>query len=462
MDLYKLRAKAIENWRGLLKKAEGESRALTDEELAEQVAFRSEIKSLNEQIEAADVLAAEEARSVAPVGPVAVLPSVRSGGGGDEPGGNGNGNGQNRDGQGRVIMGQLLLEKDPMRTYETPRQFLSEVILAGQGRMERGSNERLDSLRAVGSDEHATFNDPFGGFLIPKGMSPILLATELAQESSAGLTQTIPMEAPIVRIQARTDKDHSTSITGGLTFSRKPESKAGQTSRAETEEVKLEAHSLFGAAFVTAEMMQDSPGSFIALLERGFRTQLPWHMSRERINGTGTGEYLGVMESPAKITVDKETGQKAASIVYQNLTKMVARSYNYGETVWQANQTTIPQLMEMKVPVGAGGGAVSPLTWQTSARDGIPSALFGRPIEFTEHCQALGTEGDIRLTNWNEYLEGELLSPQTESSIHVRWLENETAFRVFLRNAGVPWWRVPLTPLNGDTLSPIVTLETRG
>lgn len=456
MDLYQLRDAAIAKWRGLLKKAEGESRALTEEELAEQATLRAEVKALDEQIAAAEELAAAEARNLAPATPVAVLPSVRSDG-------NGDGGDPVKSARIRVEAGQLHFLKDPMRGYKTPRQLLTDVIDVSRGKkIPDNRREFLDSLRAVGSDEHATFNDPSSGYLIPPGMSPTLLGTELAQESSAGLTQAIPMTAPIVLIDARTDKDHSSgSVSGGLTFSRKPESKAGGTSRMETEKVKLQAYSLFGAAFATAEMMQDSPTSFVALLERGFRTQLPWHMTRERINGTGVGEYLGVMLSPAKIAIAKESGQKAATIVYQNLTKMVARSYNYGEMIWQANQTTIPQLMEMKVPVGTGGGAVSPLTWQTSARDGIPSALFGRPIEFTEHCKALGTEGDIRLTNWNEYLEGELLAPELESSVHVRWLENETAFRVFLRNAGVPWWGGQLTPENGDTISPIVTTSTR-
>lgn len=457
MTLYALRDAAKANWRGLLEKAQGENRALTDDEQKKSVELRAEVEGLTAQIENAEALAAEEERGlVAPPMTPVMLPAAGAAGGGGEG---------ERNGRPKVEIFPPNFLEDPMVGYRTVREFLNEVIEDGRGQLQRGSSERLesrrDNTRAVGSDEQATFNNPFGGFLVLPAMAPMQLGTELAQESSAGQTQNIPMEAPIVEIPARTDKDHSTSVAGGLTFSRKPESKAGVASRMEMEKVKLQANSLFGLAFATAEMMQDSPTSFAALLERGFRTQLPWHMSRERINGTGVGEYLGVMESPAKIAVAKESGQEKKTIVYPNLTKMIARSYNYNEMDWQANHTTIPQLMEMKVPVGTGGGAVSPLTWQTSARDGIPSALFGRPIEFTEHCKTLGTEGDIRLTNWNEYLEGELLAPEFDSSVHVRWVEAETAFRVFLRNAGLPWWLVALTPLNGDTLSPIVTLATR-
>ena len=46
-------------------------------------------------------------------------------------------------------------------------------------------------------------------------------------------------------------------------------------------------------------------------------------------------------------------------------------------------------------------------------------------------------------------------------SVHVRFLNNERAFRVVARNAGRSWWRSALTPKNGDTLSPFVALGAR-
>ena len=45
--------------------------------------------------------------------------------------------------------------------------------------------------------------------------------------------------------------------------------------------------------------------------------------------------------------------------------------------------------------------------------------------------------------------------------MHVRFLENETAFRVTMMNAGAHWWRSSLTPVNGSALSPVVYLQTR-
>ena len=87
--------------------------------------------------------------------------------------------------------------------------------------------------------------------------------------------------------------------------------------------------------------------------------------------------------------------------------------------------------------------------------------LMGRPIIFSEHAKALGTAGDLSLYNMGEYLEGTLQNLQGQSSIHIRFLENESAFRFTARKAGAPWWRGTLTPKNGDTMSPFIQLGAR-
>jgi hypothetical protein len=49
-----------------------------------------------------------------------------------------------------------------------------------------------------------------------------------------------------------------------------------------------------------------------------------------------------------------------------------------------------------------------------------------------------------------------------QESIHVRFAQNEKAFRATTRNDGQLWWRTALTPKKGaNTLSPVVTLAVR-
>jgi hypothetical protein len=87
--------------------------------------------------------------------------------------------------------------------------------------------------------------------------------------------------------------------------------------------------------------------------------------------------------------------------------------------------------------------------------------LDGRPLFFTEFAKTLGTEGDLMLIVPSEYLEGTYQTEQYAESIHVRFAAAERGFRFYRRNDGQWWWRSALTPKNGSTLSPVVTLATR-
>jgi len=81
---------------------------------------------------------------------------------------------------------------------------------------------------------------------------------------------------------------------------------------------------------------------------------------------------------------------------------------------------------------------------------------------YTECASTAGEHGDFSRATGSEYLDGTYQPLQGAERIHVRFLENERAFRFTMRNAGAPWWRSPLTPKNGaNTLSPFVTLAER-
>jgi HK97 family phage major capsid protein len=137
---------------------------------------------------------------------------------------------------------------------------------------------------------------------------------------------------------------------------------------------------------------------------------------------------------------------------------MEARCWRYSRAAWLANHNTRPQLKSLVQVIGAGGNAVPYFTFSSN---GGGETLSGRPIFFTEFAKTLGTVGDLILGVWSEYLEGQYQSEQYAESIHVRFTYAERAFRFYRRNDGMPWWRSALTPKNGDTLSPFVTLAAR-
>jgi len=353
----------------------------------------------------------------------------------------------------KVIPGKHNADDDPKRGFKDHRDFLKCVMDVGRGRK---MDHRLAPLQATqGSDEQGTYSDPAGGFLVPHGVAPGILSVEPENDPLAGLVTQVPMQAPTVSFNARVDKNHATSVSGGFTVTRRPETVDGTASRMTFEQVTLTANEEFGLAFASERIINDSPQSFVAIIQAGMRTEFVANAMNERINGTGTGERQGALNAGCKIAVAKETGQAAATIVKENIDKMAARSWRYNSAIWLANQNTRPQLKSLVQVIGAGGNSVPYFTTDGGEK------LDGRPLFFTEFAKTIGTEGDLMLLVPSEYLEGTYESEQYAESIHVRFAAAERGFRFYRRNDGQWWWRSALTPKNGSTLSPVVTLAVR-
>jgi len=345
---------------------------------------------------------------------------------------------------------------DPNKGFKTPAEFVMAVMETG--RTHKISHEGLKFLATAGSDEHGTYADPYGGFLVPEGFSPTLMSVSPEADPTASRVTRIPMSSPTVKIPARVDKTHTSSVSGGLTVGRNAEAIAATTSRMSFEKITLEATKLTGATYVTDELMTDSPITFASLISQGFADEFASTLLDERINGVGAGQFIGAMTSGCLVTVAKELLQLADTITYPNIYKMRAQCWRYGDAIWLANHDTLPQLVTLNQAIGTAGVAV----WQPSAREDVPDVLMGRPIYFSEYMKTVGDLGDILLGNWSQYLEGTLQPLQGAESIHVRFLEGEKTLKFTMRNAGAPWWSSALTPKNSTTtLSPFVTLAAR-
>lgn len=349
--------------------------------------------------------------------------------------------------------------EDPKVGFADHVEFFSSIR---QATVERStSDNRLNYLSrkrfaAAGSDEHGTYADPYGGFFIPEALLP-MRSLGMDTDPTQGVT-VIQMSAPVVNIPARVDKNHTSSVSGGLRVYRRAEADTVPSSRMEHEMIELKATSLFGVAYATQELLERSPVSFVSLLESAFGEEFLSKMIDERISGTGVGKPQGILGAPATIEVPKESMQSADTINGTNILKMRQRAWRYGNSRWITNHDTYLQLVEAHTSLTNDD---KPLFTFTNGTD-VPDTLLGRPITFTEHVPTLGDVGDIILADWSQYLYGVFRPLRNASSMHVRFLEHEETFKFWIEDAGAPWWRTALTPKNGaNTLSPFVTLAAR-
>jgi len=183
------------------------------------------------------------------------------------------------------------------------------------------------------------------------------------------------------------------------------------------------------------------------------------------LNGTGAGQPRGILNELSLVTVAKEAGQAANTIVYQNIVKMYSRMYPGGHknAVWVANPDVFPQLASMELVVGTGG---APAYMPANGLSGKPyDTLMGKPLIFTEHAQTIGTKGDIYYIDWTQYLVGQKAGRaglSYNTSIHLMFLYDQTAFRWVMRIDGQGWWPTAVTPrYSASTISPFITLAVR-
>lgn len=317
--------------------------------------------------------------------------------------------------------------------------------------------------KASGMSENVNMD---GGFAVPVEFRNTLMSNALEASILLARTTRIPMQTNQIDIPVIEETTHATSVFGGVIVYRPGESVAVTASKPKLGKISLKLNKLAAAAYVTSELLEDSPISMEPLLAGMFAEAIGFQIDEDIINGTGVNQPLGIVNAPCLVSVAKETGQAATTIVTANILKMWARlfSRSQGNALWIANMDTFPQLATLALEVGTGGAPAGLLNVVTGATGSPQMTLLGRPLFLTEHCQTLGTLGDILCIDPSQYLVGEKAggSIRTATSIHLKFLEDEVAFRFTVRMDGQPWMKSAVTPKNGsNTLSSFIGLATR-
>ena len=86
--------------------------------------------------------------------------------------------------------------------------------------------------------------------------------------------------------------------------------------------------------------------------------------------------------------------------------------------------------------------------------------IYGIPYAITEKNSALGTEGDVIMADWANYLVAKQGDIVVDYSDHYLFKNDARAYRAKCRVDGQPWLKSAITPYKGgSTLSPFVALS---
>ena len=298
-----------------------------------------------------------------------------------------------------------------------------------------------------------------GGFLVQTDFATELLKNAYETGILAPKCKKIPIStnANGLKINALDDSSRANGARwGGIQTYWENEADQLIASKPKFRTMDLSLKKLTGLCYATDELLQDA-SALQSVITQGFAEEFGFKIDDVILNGTGSGQPLGILNSPALVTVEKENGQ-TDKITVENLIKMWSRCWgrSRANAVWYINQELEPYLYTLTVgdkPVYIPAGGLSEKPYGT---------LFGRPVVPLEQCSAAGSVGDIILGDLSQYLLIDKGGINAASSIHVRFLYDESVFRFIYRVDGQPIWNKPITPYKGSsTLSPFVTLAAR-
>lgn len=364
---------------------------------------------------------------------------------------------------------------NPTDLKEAPRKGAAYNKRALGAAMDKEFDDTVDFLHSIWhgnlagrerwrkiSNDYSSLDPSSGGFLVPEFLRSELLRVALETAVVRSRARVIPMDSNRVPFPMINDSSHASSVFGGVTASWTEEGASLGESEAAFGRVMLTANKLASRCDVPNELLQDSIISFSAFINDILPQAIAWYEDDAFLNGTGVGQPAGVLNAAngAIVSVAKETGQAATTIVWENLVKMYSRMLpsSINRAVWVAHIDTFPELATMALSVGTGGSAI----WLTSGVGSPPASILGRPLIFSEKMQTLGTTGDIAFVDFGYYLVGDRMQMRAESSAHAQFTTDQTVYRIIERVDGRPWLPSAITPANGsNTLSPYITLATR-
>lgn len=302
-----------------------------------------------------------------------------------------------------------------------------------------------------------------GGFLIPPGFADKLLARVYSDANLLGMTDAYTIAGNSISFPRNAETSRANgSRWGGVRAYWREEGDQGTGSKPTFGRIQLNLHKLFVLIHASDELLSDVQGLALEqYLSRVASEEINFVVGDAILNGTGAGQPLGILNSPCLVTVNKESGQTAATVNAQNIVNMWSRLWApcRKNAAWLINQDVESQLHTMTVGTGSAATLAYLPPGGLSAKP--YATLLGRPVLPVEWCPTLGTVGDILLVDLKHYVTAHR-GLDAQMSIHLRFDYDESTFRFIFRVDGQPWWSAPLTPYKGSsTQSCFVALQTR-
>jgi HK97 family phage major capsid protein len=360
---------------------------------------------------------------------------------------------------------QGIAKADAKSRLEQNTKRCLTLIEKAQGAVSKDFERKSMSVFGTAGTGHTMDGSPSeGGFLLQSETSMDLMTNGFnngevtSRCSRRTITGSDSLE--IVGIDETSRADGSRG--GGIRVYTDAELSAMTSSTTKFSKIKIEPERLTGLCYVSDKLLKNA--TFLGQeLSQLFREEFQFKVQDLILNGVGAGQALGILRAGCLVSVDKEDGQAADTIVSENVLKAYARfaPQGGGRPVWIANRNTFVQLYTMTYDIGTGGEMAR--LYMPPSMPGGTGSMLGYPVVFVEQAATIGDVGDLILADLSQYICADYGNVDEASSVHLKFDYGQTTFRFVYYFDGQPRWRSALTPYKGtgDTVSPFVALAAR-
>ncbi len=326
------------------------------------------------------------------------------------------------------------VEADPKKGFRHFAEFTSSVVSMG---LRHGISPEIQK-RAAPSVFANTNTGADGGYAIPPGFANEIIDLGMDETSLLPLTRNTPVTGNNMTFPY----SEKQPWLGGVQSYWRSEAADATQSKAEIGRLQLQLNPLTTLCAATDEMLSDQ-SAMASFLMTTMGRSINWRVNDSILNGLGSDQPVGILQSSGTVEIAKETNQAADTIVAKNILNMYARVFqNGGNLVWLIHPDAFPEIAALTL----GDRPI----WSDSFKDMPNGALLGKQIILTDACKTLGDAGDIVLANMDGYYT--ITKPagaEWAESMHIWFDQSITAFRLSLRIDGSPLIHTAIPPANG-------------
>lgn len=332
-----------------------------------------------------------------------------------------------------------VIEDAPL--WKDSGEFLDSVIKASKGNVD----ERL--YKSTGQNEATPAE---GGYLVEHRIGNEIYQAA-AQESKlyqkCEIMEIGPNSNGMKINQVNESSRGATSLFGGVRMYSPAEGVAKTAFKQVYSQVDISLGKLCAVSYMTDELMMDRV-ALRSYIRNNVGKAIAWYRDDDIVHGTTNTDMIEIENHASTIQYTLAGDHPTALELAGMFKSMLPSSINRAE--WYMSLDQYVNIMQLESTSGAK--LVQP-SYEVSAY----GTLFGRPINIIEQADVAANDTSIMFLDLSQYLVIKKGGVEEASSIHVKFLEDESCFRWTMRLGGSPKLASAITLPSGDVVAPFVT-----